>query len=186
MRIERLEREYDIQLDYINFPLHPDTPTEGISLAKMFGGDVERIRASQSRLIQLAAAEGLPMSPRTMTYNSRLAQELGVWAVEKGKGPAFHNATFRAYFVEGKNIYDAGVLTGLAASVGLDSTEARQVIERRTYQKAVDEQWKRSYAAGVNAVPTFEAGGQRVVGAQPYERLAQMLEAAGARKRSVR
>jgi predicted DsbA family dithiol-disulfide isomerase len=185
VRIEKLEREYDIQLEYINFPLHPDTPAEGISLAKMFGGDTLRIRTSQDRMRQLAAAEGLPMSARTMTYNSRLAQELGVWAVEKGKGPAFHNAAFRAYFVDGKNISDAGVLAALAASVGLDSTAARAVVEQRTYRKAVDDQWNRSYAAGVNAVPTFEAGAQRIVGAQPYERLAQMLEAAGARKRTA-
>jgi len=38
------------------------------------------------RLKNAADAEGLPWGTRKMTYNSRLAQELGKWAEEKGRG----------------------------------------------------------------------------------------------------
>jgi predicted DsbA family dithiol-disulfide isomerase len=188
VRIERLEREYDVRVVYVNFPLHPETPAEGISLAELFGGEaaLPRIRASQERLKQMAAAEGLTMSDRTMTYNSRLAQELGVWATEKGKGPAFHEAAFRAYFTEGKVISDPTVLAGIAAAVGLDPAEARHVMAERTYRDAVDREWAVCSAAGVTAVPTYEAGGRKVVGAQPYEQLARLVEQAGAKRRATR
>lgn len=127
-------------MQFVNFPLHPETPAEGISLLQLFGGESARprIQASQARLKQIAAAEGLPLSDREMTYNSRLAQELGVWATEKGKGAAYHDAAFRAYFVAGKVISDPAVLADLVSSVGLDSTEARQVLETRRYREAVD------------------------------------------------
>lgn len=170
----------------MNFPLHPETPAEGISLLQLFGGESARprIQASQARLKQIAAAEGLPLSEREMTYNSRLAQELGVWATEKGKGAAYHDAAFRAYFVDGRVISDPVVLAGLAAAVGLDSTEARQVLEQRRYRQPVDQEWAACRSAGITSVPTFEAGGRRVVGAQPYEELARLVEAAGAKRRT--
>ena len=46
----------------------------------------------------------LPFGKREKTYNTRLAQELGKWAGQKGKGTLFHDAMFRAFFVEGMNI----------------------------------------------------------------------------------
>lgn len=186
MRIEKLQREYDIRIEYVNFPLHPDTPPEGISLEQRFGPDaLPRIKESQRRLKELTAAEGLPMADRTMSYNSRLAQELGVWATSKGKGPEFHRAVFHAYFAEGKNISDPDVLAGIAGSIGLDPDEARKIVRDRTCKTAIDRQWAECQAAGVEAVPTFEAGGRQVVGAQPYEQLARLVESAGARKRAA-
>ncbi len=187
MSIEKLEREYNIKVEYVNFPLHPDTPAQGISIVDLFGGQsaLPRIEASQKRMKALTAAEGLPMADRTMVYNSRLAQELGVWAAAQGKGPEFHQAAFRAYFAEARNISDPEVLVALAEGVGLDGAQARKVLTERLYKSEVDSEWSASEAAGVNAVPTFEAGGTRVVGAQPYEVLAQLVEKAGATRRST-
>ena len=168
----------------MNFPLHPDTPAEGIALADLFGpGSGPRIAESQRRLKRLAEAEGLPMADRTMTYNSRLAQELGRWATSKGKGPAIHRTLFRAYFVDTRNISSPDILVQIAKDVGLDPKEAHRVLEQRTFREEVDAEWATCEVAGITAVPTFEAGGRRVVGAQPVEVLAQMLEEAGAKKR---
>jgi predicted DsbA family dithiol-disulfide isomerase len=169
----------------VNFPLHPDTPPQGIALADLFGGPaaLPRIRESQKQLLELAAQEGLPMKERTMTYNSRLAQELGSWATTKGKGPEFHAAAFRAYFVQGQAISDPDVLVELAGQVGLNREEARAVLRERKYKDAVDREWADCEAGGITAVPTFEAAGRRVVGAQPLEVLADLLEKAGAEKR---
>ncbi len=173
-------------MDYVHFPLHPDTPGDGISLAELFGGGAgaaRRIAASQARLKALAAEEGLPMADRDSTFNSRLAQELGKWAESEGKGPAFNDAAFRAYFAEGRNIGNRAVLLDLASSVGLDREEAARVLDRRTFSRAVDADWARATGRGVNAVPTFEAGGRFVVGAQPYPVLETLVRQAGAVKR---
>ena len=44
------------------------------------------------------------MGERTRTYNTRKAQELGLWAMDSGRGDPFHQAAFRAYFVHGRNL----------------------------------------------------------------------------------
>jgi len=184
VRIEKLQSTYDITVEYINFPLHPDTPAEGIELSRLFGSaDSARREASRRRLRELAEAEGLPMTERTMTYNSRLAQELGAWATEQGKGPEFHRAVFHAYFAKARNISEPDVLVALASSIGLDAATARRVLEERLYKEQINREWSSSVAAGINAVPTYEAGGRQVVGAQSYEVLARLVEAAGATRR---
>ena len=124
---------------------------------------------------QAAAAEGLPFGDRTKTFNSRLAQELGKWAEEKGRGDAFHDAVFRAYFADGKNIGKTDVLIELAGALDLSATEAERVLQTREYKDAVDNDWTRSRQMGVTAVPTFIFNRQWAVGAQPYEVLARLV-----------
>ena len=125
-------------------------------------------------------AEGLPYGERTHTYNSRLAQELGKWADTQPGGEAFHDATFRAYFVEARDISRPSVLLEIAQSVGLPVDAAREVLEKRTYKAAVDADWKLSRQYGITGVPTFVVGRRGVVGAQPYEVLEQLVEQAKA------
>jgi hypothetical protein len=60
VRTDRLQREYGIHLRWSVFPLHPETPPEGSELAELFGGRETMLRDMQARLLQIAAAEGLP------------------------------------------------------------------------------------------------------------------------------
>jgi len=113
---------------------------------------------------------------RNMSYNSRLAQELSKWAESQGKGDEIHDALFRAYFVDVRNIGKADVLAQIAEENGLPADEATDVLLSRKYKSAVDEDWKRCAAYGVNAVPTFLAGRYLMVGAQPYEELERLIE----------
>jgi len=161
------------------FPLHPDTPAEGRSLASLFAGRDVDLRAMHERMAGLMRAEGLPYEPRTHTYNSRLAQELGKWASARGV-PAIHDALYRAYFVNGQNLADVEGLVRLAQSVDLPPDEARAVLVERRFKEAVDADWAKARSYGVTGVPTFVAGGQGVVGAQPYETLERLVTASGA------
>ena len=122
--------------------------------------------------------EGLPYGKRTHTYNSRLAQELGAWADTQDGGEALHDAHYRAYFVDAKNIGDTETLLEIVAAVGLDVDAARAVLEDRSFKDAVDQDWAKSRQYGVTGVPTFVAGGYGVVGAQPYETLERLVEEA--------
>jgi predicted DsbA family dithiol-disulfide isomerase len=137
----------------------------------------------KARLIQVARDEGLPFGHRDRTYNSRLAQELGKWAESKGRGKAYHDAVFRAYFAEGKNIGKTSELLALAGSLNLPEAEARKVLEERSFKELVDGDWQRSYRMGVNAVPTFLVGRQFLVGAVPYETLEKLLIESSVSKR---
>lgn len=186
MRIEKLKANYDITVNLVHFPLHTDTPAEGVSLDVLFAGSKAAERAArQVRMQALMDAEGLPYGERTHTYNSRLAQELGKWADTQEGGAALHDAIYKAYFVAGKNIGDMEILVALAQAVGLPFEEARKVLAERRFKEAIDEDWSSSRQAGVTGVPTFAAGGYGVVGAQPYEELVRLMEAVGAKARTA-
>ena len=146
---------------------------------KVYSGRGIDADAAQARMKNLMTEEGLPYGNRTQTYNSRLAQELGAW-VDTLKGfDEFHNAIFKAYFVDAKNISEENVLIDVANSVGLPEAETRKVLSERLFRDAIDADWTKSHEYGVTGVPTYIAQGYGVVGAQSYENLAQFLDKAG-------
>ena len=128
MSIEKLRRKFDIDVKWVHFPLHPETPDEGMTLESLFAGRDYDLEASYRRMKGLMDDEGLDYSPRTHTYNSRLAQELGAWADTVEGGEALHEAFYRAYFVDGKNIGDEATLLGIVGAAGLPVGEAREVL----------------------------------------------------------
>ena len=167
----------------MHFPLHPETPPQGSLLADFYksrGIDPEQAYA---RMAGLMAQEGLPYGRRTHTYNSRLAQELGIWADNQPGGEPIHDALFKAYFVEGRDIGLPQELVAIAEAVGLNGAEAARVLNSRECSDAVDADWRRSAEVGVTGVPTFVAGGFGVVGAQPYDVLEKLVQQLGIAKR---
>jgi len=169
---------------WVHFPLHPETPMEGKSLADLFAGRGMDLDAMFARMKSLMDDEGLDYGQRTHTYNSRFAQELGKWAETQDGGEAIHDAMNRAYFVDGKNIADGDVLLDIVEAIGLSREGATEVLQSRSFKDAVDEDWSKSHAYGVTGVPTFVAGSHGVVGAQQYEALEQLMAAAGAEPKS--
>ena len=183
-RMKTLKQNFDITVQLIHFPLHPETPAEGRTLRDLFNCGPEEIEAKNTRMKGLMEAEGLPYSERSHTYNSRLAQEIGTWAETQDGGNAIHDKFFESYFVDRRNVGDVDVIIDIVKSVGLDEIEARAVLEERRFKDAVDADWAKSHSNGVTGVPTFFSNGQGLVGAQPYEGLQQLMEGAGAVRRS--
>lgn len=181
--MRRLSQEYDLEVRWLAFPLHPETPEQGQSLEQLFAGRGLDLEAMLERLATVAAQEGLPWGRRGMTYNSRRAQELAKWAEEQGQGEEYHQALFQAYFAQGRNIALLPVLEEVLTSLGLDAQAGLEALSSGRLAPAVDQDWARSRSLGISAVPTFRAGGHGVVGAQPYATLEQLVLAAGARKR---
>ena len=175
--MEKLRVAYNVQYRYTLFPLHPETPEEGVTLEKLFAGRNIDIAASQAHLARLMAEEGLPYSAgRSVTYNSRLAQELAKWAETKPNGEAIHNALYQAYFVDGLNIALIENLLPVVRRLGLPEDEAKESLLNRSFREAVDQDWRRCREIGVTAVPTFVAGNRSLVGAQPYEALERLVQ----------
>jgi predicted DsbA family dithiol-disulfide isomerase len=169
-----------VSLSYTLFPLHPDTPPEGVLLSEYFKGRFD-IDKAHARMRGLMDAEGLPFHPAERMANTRLAQELGKWG--EAKAPGIHDALYRANFVEGRPLSKVETLVDVAREQGLDAEEAAHVLADRTMKDAVDRDWLRSRERGVTGVPTFVAAGRGVVGAQPYEVLEQLVLSAGAKRR---
>ena len=184
-RTKKLKQDYDIAVQLVHFPLHPETPSEGRTLQELFGCGPEEISAKNTRMKGLMQAEGLPYNERSHTYNSRLAQEIGKWAETQTGGDAIHDKFFQAYFVDRRNIGDIEVIIDIVNSVGLDALEAQAVIDERRFKDAVDADWEKSGSYGVTGVPTYVSQGQGLVGAQPYEGLQQLMAAVGAGRRDT-
>jgi len=168
--IEKLKKEKNVVTKWLHFPLHPETPPEGIAMKDLYRNrNPEETKAAGDNFRNLMAEAGLPYGKRTRMDNSRLAQELGSWADTQTGGEAFHDAMFTAYFVDDRNIGDSDVLLEIAGSVGLDVEEAGQVLKTRSFGAAVTVDWDRAYNDGVTGVPTFSSRDLFVFGCQPYE-----------------
>jgi len=105
-----------------------------------------------------------------------MAQEVGLWAAEQGKGDLFHKAAFKAYMVDEQNIALKDVLLKLVESAGLSATEADAVIDKRTFKDAVDKDWELSRRMRITAVPTLAINGMLLGGAQPYEQIVRFVK----------
>ncbi|MCB1644056.1 MAG: DsbA family protein [Pseudomonadales bacterium] len=173
--MERLQKEENVDVKWVYFPLHPETPVEGRALSDLFRGRETEIAAFQDRMKQMAAEQGLPWGSRTMTWNSRRAQELAAWADTQPGGQKLHKALYEAYFVDGANIYDRDLLLELVAASGLDTSEAVRVIDERLFARFIDADWFQAREQGVTGVPTFMCKDLYVVGCQPYETLIRFV-----------
>jgi predicted DsbA family dithiol-disulfide isomerase len=157
------------------FPLHPETPEEGQALEELFTTTPEKIAGMMAQLNSTAKELGLPFGARNKTYNSRLAQELGLWAEDQGKGEPYHLAAFHAYFAEGLNLAKTEILIELAGKAGLSEKEAEKILINRTYKAQVDRDWTDSRLKAITAVPTFVMGQHKVIGAQSYHTLTELV-----------
>jgi predicted DsbA family dithiol-disulfide isomerase len=175
--IEELESAKDgLQVKLSPFPLHPGTPPEGLLLTSFLGANLEAVH---ERLYKLMDELGLEHCERTKTYNSRLAQELGMWGDDQedsAKSKKLHKAFFNAYFVGDKNLADRSVLLEGIEEAGFDVKVAEKVIDDRTYSIKVDEAWSRARQMKISAVPTYVAGSYITSGFHPLESLMHFIE----------
>jgi predicted DsbA family dithiol-disulfide isomerase len=144
-------------------------------LSDLFNTTEERIQFMVGELQKTAESLGLPFNARPKTFNSRLAQELGLWAEDQGRGDTFHMAAFHAYFADGVNLAKIPALLAIAAKAGLNTKEAEQVLNNRSYKNNVDLDWADSRFKAVNAIPTFIMGQHKLTGAQSYHVLEELV-----------
>lgn len=170
---EQLRTRFALQLKRSPFPLHPSTPADGLLLSDMLRGvDLDSVH---KRLYALMDELGLEHGPRDRTYNSRLAQELGLWADTQTGGDALHGLLYRAYFVHNRNLADTGVLLDVVGQAGLDATAAAKVLTERSFSAALDAAWERARRFQITGVPTFVAGGYQFSGFQPLAEMEKFI-----------
>src|SRR5438270_6787223 len=114
------------------FELRPEPqPTlrpEGEYLQRAWSQSVYPIARSMGVPIALP-----PVSPQPHTH---LAFEGYQFAREHGKGDEYNHRVLGAFFVEGRDIGDVGVLASLAGEVGMDSHNFEEALRSRKYRKA--------------------------------------------------
>ncbi|MDG2175662.1 MAG: DsbA family protein [Gammaproteobacteria bacterium] len=171
--VEKVEQTHHVDFQWSPFPLHPDTPDEGLLLESFLGPNLD---AMHDKLYGLMDELGLEHCDRTKTYNSRLAQELGMWADTQENGKALHKELYRTYFVQDRNLALKTVLLDAVENASLDSAVAESVIDKREFSETVDASWMRARQMQISGVPSFIAGGYITSGYHPYDELVKFIE----------
>jgi len=197
LRIEQLQREFPVAVEWRPFELHPETPRAGAQLAGRLGSR-ERARAYRDNItrwrdsvIMLAGESGLEMRMPGVVANSHLALEAAEFAREHGGFEAYHRGLFRAYFEEGRDLGDAEVLCESARACGVDDQGLRQALADERYAASIDEITRAAREDEVLSTPTFVfetglEGGFRLTGAQDYAVFASVTGRILARRATAR
>jgi predicted DsbA family dithiol-disulfide isomerase len=173
----KLKPEFDLELDWRGFQIHPEWPAEGMLASQWRNGmDANTRQAIWERIKAMAVAAGFEMkAPETLT-NSRLALEAAEFAKEAGAGEAFEQRVYRAYFYEGRNIGSQAVLAELAVDVGLSADDLNLALDSKRYSQRLAHNTVEARENGVSGVPTFFIGEYPLVGAQSEDVMRQVLQ----------
>jgi predicted DsbA family dithiol-disulfide isomerase len=174
--VRKLQKELDFEIVWRGFQIHPEWPAEGIPAAE-FRREMtpETRRAIWSRIQAMGDTVGIVMRPPELLMNSRLALEAAEFAAEQGRGDAFEERVYRAYFNEGLHIGRRQVLADLAAEVGLDRNDFNAALEGSRYSMRLKNNAMIAHNRNVDGVPTFFIGEYPLVGAQSEDVTRQII-----------
>src|ERR1019366_7741810 len=177
--MRRLKPEFDFQLEWRGFQIHPEWPAEGIPLDKALETFAAASRdALWKRISSMAEVVGFSIMPPAVLTNSRAALAATEFARESGRDEALEERIYRAYFNEGVNIGDAEIVARLAAEAGLDSGEVADAIKSPKYEMRLKNNSLAAHQRGVSGVPTFFIGEFPLVGAQSLVAMRAILKRA--------
>jgi predicted DsbA family dithiol-disulfide isomerase len=181
--LEMFEHRDEVTVTWRSFELDPDAPLEregerAAHLAAKYGVSVEEARAMEDRMAQAAAGDGIEMRfDRARGGNTFDAHRLVHLAAAHGRQDEAKERLFRAYFTDGELVSDPDTLVRLAAEIGLEESEVREVLASDRYADAVREEEQIAARMGIGGVPFFVV--DRAVGASgahPPEALLTLLE----------
>lgn len=178
----QLEGAFEVQLYWQPFELNPGMPPEGQDLrehiAQKYGASEAQSKNLRAQMTELGNSLGFKFDyfEGMRIYNTFQAHQLLHWAVQLGLQTELKLALFEAYFSRGQNVSDPKLLVAVAARVGLDSEQARQVLESARYAQLVRNEQARWLDKEVHAVPAFFFNeGFPVSGAQEPETFVRVL-----------
>ena len=167
--------DHPFEIEWHPFQLNPDMPPGGMDrkayLEQKFGG---RAGAAQAYAPVLERAEaaglGIDFAAIARVPNTMDAHRLLHWAGLEEKQDAVAMGLFRAYFNEGRDIGDSGVLAGVGAAAGMDADMIRRLLPTSADRDDIAARDAHFRRIGVTGVPCFIIAGQHAVpGCQPAD-----------------
>jgi predicted DsbA family dithiol-disulfide isomerase len=192
-RLERALREFphDVKVVWHSFELDPSAPKERdptVShverIAKKYGMSVEQARKNSEGLIDTARGEGLAFDfDNIRSGNTFDAHRLVHFAHTRGRQDAVKERLLKAYLEQGALMSDHPTLIGVAAEVGLDEGEAKEMLASDQYAAEVRADEAEAQALGIHGVPFFVLDRRLAVsGAQSPQILLSALHQAWAER----
>lgn len=180
--LAQLGDEVSVELHFQPFELNPQMAPEGEDigehLARKYGSTPEQMRQNQEAIRERGASLGFTfnMDKRSRIVNTFDAHRLLHWAALEDCQVELKQALLAAYFTEGRDVSSRAVLVEVAASVGLDPTEARHVLDEDRYAQDVRAQEQFYQSQGIRAVPSVIVNERYLIqGGQPAEVFEQTL-----------
>lgn len=174
--------DHPFALEWHPFQLNPDMPKGGMDrreyMALKFGDRDNVVRVHQP-LLEHAEKAGITfnLDRITRTPNSLDAHRLIHWAGLEGRQTPVVSSLFRAYWNEGRDIGDAGVLADIAAENGLDRAMIARLLDGDSDRAEIAARDAHARARGVSGVPTFIIDNRYAVqGAQPTENWLNIID----------
>ena len=185
--LARFEHADETEVIWRSYQLGPGMPREMDGdiydvLASKYGGTRDDAKKMNGRVAAMAEEVGVDMNSDAIRPTNTLdAHRLVHFARPLGKQDEVKERLFEAYFRDGSNISDVGVLRRAAADAGLDPEAAAEMLESGDHSIAVQAEQEDAHELGISAVPTFVFDrASAVQGAQSEDLLLQALETAWA------
>lgn len=177
----------EVEVVYRSFELDPARPAgerETVlgMLSRKYGMPPEQAREAEERVAGLARAEGLGYNSQRPVGNTFSLHRVLHLGKEHGVQHDLLGAIYRAYFAEAREIFDAQVITAVAAAAGLDAEAVRKVLDNGdAYAGDVRADENEARRLGISGVPFFVFDMTLgVSGAQAADTFSQALEQAWA------
>lgn len=108
---------------------------------------------------------------------SVVAGNAGECANDQGKFWEFHDYLYKNQPSESDtSMYTSDNLSQVAGTLGMDSTQFKQCMDSKKFDKNVSEDLADGQKAGVSGTPTLFINGQPIVGAQPYSAFQTIID----------
>lgn len=179
---ERLKGDVTLEWHFQPFELNPQMGPEGQDIGEHLQQKYGSTDAQRDAIRATIAARGAELGftftsgARSRIYNTFDAHRLLHWAGEQGLQSALKHALFKAYFTDGQDPSDHGVLVQVAGGVGLDVQEAQAILESDRYAAEVREHEQFYLQQGIHSVPAVIINDRHLIqGGQPVEAFEQAL-----------
>ncbi|MDW3205334.1 MAG: DsbA family oxidoreductase [Alphaproteobacteria bacterium] len=171
-----------IDVHWHPFELNPHMGEDGENLrdhlAAKYGTTPEGSRKARARLTELGAELGFTFNyaDDMRMVNTFRAHQLLHWAGEQGRKHDLKLALFASFFGRREDLNDIQVLVAVAASIGLDTSEAEMILTDRRFASTVREQEQFWQVRGIQGVPAMIFNEEHLVsGAQGADNYAAIL-----------
>lgn len=171
--ISELNAEDKVEIVWRSFQLAPDFPMDSsIStneyLVERKGYPQDQVTQMTAQLVQQGKEYGLDFRfDIARSINTFNAHRLIHWANTKGKANELKEAFMINHFTKGVDLSVPNNLLTVVAEVGLDLTEAKQILASTAYKQEVERDIKLAEQLGITGVPFFIINGKATIsGAQ--------------------